>query len=116
YRLTAIATDDIGANATSEVVTIHVVVPPSSTPFGGAAAAIPGLIEAENFDEGGEGIAYHDQTAGNAGGLYRQTDVDIAATSDTGGGYTLGYVAAGEWMKYSVSVAAAGSYALEARV
>jgi hypothetical protein len=89
---------------------------PPSTPFGGTAAPIPGLIEAERFDDGGEGIAYHDLTAGNAGGQYRQTDVDIATASDTGGGYTLGYVAAGEWLKYSVSVAATASYTLEARV
>ena len=103
-------------STTSEAVTVHVVVPPSSTPFGGTAALIPVVIEAENFDEGGEGIAYHDLTTGNAGGQYRQTDVDIATTSDAGGGYALGYVAAGEWLKYSVSVAAAGSYTLEARV
>jgi len=90
--------------------------PPNSTPFGGTAASIPGPIEAENFDEGGEGIAYHDLTPGNSGGQYRQTDVDIVTASDAGGGYALGYVAAGEWLQYSVSVAAAGSYTLEARV
>jgi subtilisin family serine protease len=116
YSLTAIATDDAGANATSEVVTVHVVVPPPSTPFDGTAAPIPGLIEAERFDDGGEGIAYHDLTKGNTSGQYRQTDVDIATASDFGGGYTLGYVDAGEWLKYSVSVAAADNYTLEARV
>jgi hypothetical protein len=90
--------------------------PPSSTPFGGTAAPIPGLIEAENFDDGGEGIAYHDQSPGNAGGQYRQTDVDITTTSDAGGGFALGYVQSGEWLKYSVSVSASGSYTLDARV
>jgi subtilisin family serine protease/predicted Rdx family selenoprotein len=116
YHLTAIATDDLGANRTSKIVTVHVVTPPSSTPYGGTAAAIPGLIEAERFDEGGEGIAYHDLTPGNTTGQYRQTDVDISTTLDTGGGYSLSYVAAGEWLKYSVAVTAAGSYTLEARV
>ena len=116
YSLTAIATDDVGANATSQVVAVHVVVPPPSTPFGGTAAPIPGLVEAERFDDGGEGIAYHDLTAGNTGGQYRQTDVDIATTSDSGGGYSLSHVAAGEWLKYSVSVAATASYTLDARV
>ena len=116
YTLSAVATDDDGASATSETVLVHVVEPPPSFPFGGNAASIPGLIEAENFNEGGEGVAYHDVTAGNSGGEYRQSDVDIATTSDIGGGYTLSYVAAGEWVKYSVSVAAAGSFALEARV
>jgi len=116
YRLTAVATDDAGVGATSEAVTIHVVAPPSSTPFGGTAAIIPGLIEAENFDEGGEGVAYHDLSSGNTGGQYRQSDVDITTTSDVGGGFALGYVQGGEWLKYSVSVAATGNYALSARV
>ena len=96
--------------------TVAGAAPPASTPFGGTAAPIPGLIEAENFDDGGEGIAYHDLSPGNAGGRYRQTDVDIETASDAGGGYALGYVAGGEWLKYSVSVAATGTYTLEARV
>src|SRR5207249_7629963 len=83
--------------------------PPTSTPFGGTPAAIPGLIEAENFDDGGAGVAYSDLSSGNSGGQYRQTDVDIATASDAGGGYALSYILAGEWLKYSVSVAASGS-------
>jgi subtilisin family serine protease len=116
YSLTAVVTDDVGVSSTSAVVTVHVATPPSSTPFGGTAAPIPGLIEAENFDEGGEGVAYHDLSPGNTGGQYRQTDVDITTTSDTGGGFALGYVQSGEWLKYSVSVTATGSYTLNARV
>jgi hypothetical protein len=88
----------------------------SSTPFGGTAWAIPGLIDAENFDEGGEGVAYHDSTVGNAGGKYRTTDVDIESTSDIGGGYSIGYVVAGEWLKYTTAVASSGTYAIELRV
>src|SRR6185295_1284653 len=68
YTLTAVATDDLGATTTSGAVTVQVVPPPPSTPLGGTAAAIPGLLEAENFDDGGEGIAYHDTTTGNSGG------------------------------------------------
>src|SRR5262245_41467920 len=46
--------------------------PPSggSTPFSGTRAAIPGTIMAQNFDNGGEGVAYHDATAENSGGPY----------------------------------------------
>ena len=116
YNLTAVATDNVGATTTSSAVTIHVTQPPNSTPFGGTPAAIPGLIEAENFDDGGEGVAYHDLTAGNQGGAYRQTDVDIAASADAGGGYTLAYVSAGEWLKYTVSAPTAGSFTFDARV
>jgi hypothetical protein len=87
-----------------------------STPFGGAPVLVPGTIQAQNFDEGDQGVAYFDLTNGNSGGLYRSTDVDIAAANDTGGGYTLGWVGAGEWLNYTVKVASAGDYEVEARV
>src|SRR5829696_2339139 len=47
----------------------------------GAAAVIPGAIEAEAFDTGGEGVSYHDSTAANSGGAFRSTDVDIEPAS-----------------------------------
>ena len=87
-----------------------------STPFGGSPAAIPGTIEAENFDLGSEGVAYHDQTSGNSGAQYRSTDVDVQATTDVGGGFNVGWIAAGEWLNYTVNVAATGSYRLDVRV
>jgi subtilisin family serine protease/predicted Rdx family selenoprotein len=116
YSLTAVATDDVGATTASSPVTVSVVPLPPSTPFGGIPAAIPGLVEAENFDDGGEGVAYHDLTSGNAGGKYRTTDVDIESTSDAGGGYDVGWISAGEWLKYTVSATVSGNYTLEARV
>src|SRR5262249_22527479 len=61
--------------------------PPGNTPFGGTAVQLPGTVQAENFDEGGPGIAYFDTTAGNAGNLYRTTDVDLETSTDIGGGY-----------------------------
>jgi hypothetical protein len=78
---------------------------------------VPGLIQAEDFDNGGEGVAYHDLTTANEGGSYRTTTgVDIEATTDTGGGYNVGWALAGEWLKYTVNVAAAGTYTLDLRV
>jgi subtilisin family serine protease len=116
YTLTAVATDDLGATTTSGAVTVQVVPPPPSTPFGGTLRAIPGLLEAENFDDGGEGIAYHDTTAGNVGGKYRTTDVDIESSSDSGGGYNIGWVVASEWLKYTVSATVSANYTFQARV
>jgi len=86
----------------------------TSTAFTSSAAAIPGTVLAANFDNGGEGVAYHDGTAGNAGGSYRQTDVDLEPSTD--GGYDVGWIQAGEWLKYSVNVASTGSYTLAVRV
>ena len=73
-------------------------------------------IEAEDFDTGGEGVAYHDTSSGNNGGAYRDTDVDIQETSDEGGGYNLGWLAEGEWWEYTVEVPSDGTYELRARL
>jgi probable HAF family extracellular repeat protein len=89
---------------------------PQSTPFTGSPIAIPGIVQAENFDNGGEGVAYHDTSAGNSGGVYRTTDVDVQATTDSGGGYNVGWMAPGEWLAYSVNVTAAATYRLDLRV
>ncbi|HET9317661.1 MAG TPA: carbohydrate-binding protein, partial [Vicinamibacteria bacterium] len=74
-------------------------------------------IQAENFDTGGEGVAYHDTDAANNGGQYRTSEgVDVEATTDTGGGNNDGWINAGEWLEYTVNVAAAGTYNLKLRV
>jgi endonuclease/exonuclease/phosphatase family metal-dependent hydrolase len=86
----------------------------TSTPYTGAPAAIPGIIQAENFDNGAEGVAYHDTTSGNTGSAFRQTDVDIERSSS--GGYDIGWVAAGEWLNYTVTVATAGAYTAQFHV
>ncbi len=85
-----------------------------ATPFGGSAWAIPGTVQAEDFDQGGEAVAYHDTTPGNTGGSYRSTNVDIAPLS--GGGHTVGWIASGEWLRYTVNVASGGTYTAIARV
>ena len=56
---------------------------------------VPGRIEAENYDTGGAGVSYYDDTAGNSGGVYRADDVDLEATSDAGGGFNVGWIASG---------------------
>src|SRR4029453_15059208 len=90
--------DNNGATTTSAATMIHVLPGPTSTPFGGTAAAIPGTVEAENFNDGGAGVGYLDNTPGNQGGTYRSTDVDIQTTSDIGGGYKVSFIAPGEWL------------------
>jgi chitinase len=67
------------------------------------APALPGRIEAENYDKGGEGVGYYNTTVGNPGGAYRSDDVGIEPTSDTGGGYDVGWLNTGEWLEYTVN-------------
>lgn len=84
------------------------------TPYSGTGAAIPGTIRAETFDNGGEGVAYHDTSSGNNGGKARSTDVDIESSAD--GGYDIGWTTPGEWLNYTVNVASSGTYSLGLRV
>jgi hypothetical protein len=86
------------------------------SPFGGAPVSLPGTIQAENYDLGGEGVSWHDTTPGNVFGVYRSDDVDVGAIPSTsGGGYHIGNLANGEWTEYSINVAAAGTYQLNVR-
>ena len=87
--------------------------PPPPGPYYGTPQAIPGTIVAADFDFGGEGVAYHDTSAGNYGGAYRpQEDVDIEIGAE---GINIGWIASGEWLNYTVDVAAAGTYTITTR-
>jgi len=77
---------------------------------------LPGRIQAEDYRAGGEGVGYHDTTAGNTGGAYRSDHVDLEACTDAGGGYDIGWTEAGEWLAYEVNVARSGTYSLTARM
>lgn len=41
----------------------------TSGPYNGVAATVPGVIEAEEFDKGVQGVAYYDTTTGNQGNV-----------------------------------------------
>ena len=73
-------------------------------PFGNMVHNLPGRIEAEAYDIGGESVAYYNTTVGNTGGQYRSDDVGIEATADTGGGYDVGWLNSGEWLEYTVNL------------
>ncbi len=73
------------------------------------------VIQAENFDTGGEGIAYHKISPVN-GSAYRPGDgVNIETTTDTGGGYDVTASQRGEFLQYTVNVAKAGTYTMTIR-
>lgn len=79
------------------------------------AHSIPGLIEAEDYDQGGQGISFNDCTSANSGGAYRPAcGVDLEPCSE--GGFNVGWMCAGEWIEYTVNIAESGPYLVEARV
>jgi glucose/arabinose dehydrogenase/PKD repeat protein len=77
-------------------------------PYGGSPAIIPGRVEAEAYDTDGEGIAYHDLSAGNAGNEFRTDNVDIQGAA--GSNYNVGWTEAGEWLEYTVNVTVHAEY------
>jgi hypothetical protein len=117
YSIRVVATDNMG-NTASDTVSIKVNVPQG--PYNGVAATIPGTIQAEYFDVGGNNVAYYDDSPGSAVTpvvpFRTDEDVDIETCTDAGGGYNIGYATAGEWLEYTVNVAATGSYKLDLRV
>ena len=88
----------------------------SRTPYPGLPISIPGKIETEDFDNGEESEAYHDETTGNAGNCYRiDTDVDIYQEADSI--FVQSELSSPrEYLKYTVNVKSSGTYRIEAKV
>lgn len=75
---------------------------------------VPGVIEAEDYDDGGEGVAYHDLEPGHQGGgtiaLRPEEGVEIESGPDDG--YHIGWTNSGEWLNYTVEAAATDIYSV----
>ncbi len=91
-------------------------------PFGGTPAPVPGTVQAANYDTGGQGVAYNVTSANGSANSYRSDGIDLEATADTsdtgpaGGAYDIGWTNPGQWFKYTVEVATAGTYTVSFRV
>jgi hypothetical protein len=87
------------------------------------AFVFPALVQAEDYDEGGQGVSYSDKDIANQGNAYREDGVDVVGLECTDSaatqgckGYAVGYTQAGEWMEYSVNVPADAKYFVKANV
>ncbi|MES2734073.1 MAG: carbohydrate-binding protein [Bacteroidota bacterium] len=87
----------------------------TQTPYA-EVIGLPGVVEAENFDNGGESMAYHDTEEANLGGVQRTTGPDVFTCTSSEATNALGWINNGEWVEYSVNAATAGSYNINARV
>jgi beta-glucosidase len=91
-------------------------------PFGGTPAPVPGTVQAANYDTGGQGVAYNVTAVNGTANSYRSDGVDLEDTADTsdtspaGAAYDIGWTGAGQWFKYTVEVATAGTYTVSFRV
>ncbi len=85
--------------------------------YSGAPTTIPGVIEAGHYDkfEGakGQGISYVDTSPGNNGDF--RTDEDVDSELSTTEGATIGWIAGGEWVEYTINVDNSGYYEMAFR-
>jgi hypothetical protein len=88
---------------------------PVRAPFNDTLHVIPGIIEAEDFDKGGEGFTYHDSNKLNLAGQYRP-DEGVDIYDRLGEGYHVGNTLAGEWLEYSVNILTEGWYNVSAHI
>jgi FtsP/CotA-like multicopper oxidase with cupredoxin domain len=101
----------------------------ASEPYGGKAHTVPGVIEAEYYDLGGENYAFHNipQAEGflpmadfradeNGPEIYGMGNVAVTAAAgeaqDNANDYFMSSIFEGEWMAYSVDVEKAGPYTM----
>ncbi|HET6280462.1 MAG TPA: carbohydrate-binding protein [Polyangia bacterium] len=111
--------------------------PYAGKPWNGMPQVVPGTLQFEFYDLGGEGIAYHDTDAVNQGSgvqnigimnkpeaMFRRMEgVDITYTRPGTDRYMggmnvpvdqlyVGWTSPGEWLKYTINVTEAGNYML----
>lgn len=81
---------------------------PRST-YGSEPISLPGTIQAENYDKGGDGVTYHDNDSQNQGNANFRTSEGVDIVSGNGG-RAIGYTNTDEWLEYSVDIKKTGYY------
>ncbi|HSZ38529.1 MAG TPA: arabinofuranosidase catalytic domain-containing protein [Trebonia sp.] len=116
------------SQATQNAVQANIVAagysltPSGEGPFTGTAPQVPGTVQAANYDTGGQGVGYNVTSANGTANSYRGDGVDLETTGDTtdttgtGAGYDLGWTGSGQWFRYTVDAAGAGTYTVSLRV
>ena len=111
YTIRAIATDAEGKQKLSAIRKI--TVKGKRAPYK-SVIDIPGIVQAENFDQGGEGLSFHDSDTNDEGDANYRSDNEGLDLVKGNGGTAIGYTAKNEWTEYSVNVTEAGDYSFEA--
>jgi hypothetical protein len=105
-----------GGALTTGTPAIHVFAISAEGPYGGTAAAVPGTLQAANYDTGGQGTGYNVTSVNGSANSYRPDGVDLESCSDTGCGYDIGWTGTGQWFRYTVNVATARTYTVSLRL
>lgn len=109
HTIWAVAYDNDNKEYTTSKKEVTIFMP--QAPFNGVPFKIPGKIEAEEFDNGGEGNAYHDNEEENRSEVKgnRKEGVDASPTA-------IGYTQTGEWLEYTVDIQYEDEYIVESKV
>lgn len=120
YKPTAKGTDAIAAIAVdtlgheSEIAKLSLKVNNARSAY--KTINIPGTMQAEDFDKGGEGLSFHDADSDDEGKANYRSDNEGVDIVTGNGGYALGYTASNEWYEYTVNVKTTGKYSYTATV
>jgi hypothetical protein len=98
-------------NGTSAYLTGTAIGSSGPSPYNGPHN-IPGTIQSEDYDQGGEGTGYHiNAGTGGQSGYRTDNNGNIHTGAGPGGnGWAVGWSNGGEWYKYTVNVQTAGTY------
>lgn len=110
----AIAIDTLGHE--SDIAKLSLKVNNKRTTYTTSPVSIPGTIQAENFDKGGEGVSFHDSDSNDEGKANYRSDNEGVDIVTGNGGYAIGYTAANEWLEYTVKVTTTSRYSFTATV
>lgn len=82
--------------------------------FSLAGTTLPGLVLAQDYNRGGEGVAYHVANPGNGTSSYRADAVNLETCSNDdhcgGNGQNIGWISAGDYFQYTRDVTVSGNY------
>ena len=105
------ASDGAASVSTPLALTVAPGTATPQAPFGGTAPSFANgrlVVDASNFDTGGQGVAYNDNSGKDGGTSFRPGDaVEFVNTQND-----IGYVRPGEWIEYTINVPASGVYDL----
>ena len=114
FLIYAVATDAEGRENSSAKKALK--VNGKREPYSGTPIVIPGVIQAENFDKGGEKMTFHDSDDNREGDTEYRKDGEGVDFVKGNGGTAIGYTAENEWLEYTVDVQEAGTYSYKATV
>lgn len=108
HELMVVVTDSKGLSTT---ITQQIDVIEVQGPFNGLPIVIPGIVEAEEYDKGGQGVSYNDSDAENRGAAQSNFRIDEGVDiGDALGIRAIGWTVTGEWTQYSVNVIESADY------